>query len=68
MGKLIIGFIYFIIIGFVSVLFKIFGINPFAGKKDVDSYWLNRSDNDSPPYEFTLKDKIDQQTKQGGQN
>lgn len=59
MGKLIIGFIYYVMIGFVSILFKIFGINPFARKKNVDTYWLDRSNNDSPDYKLTLKEKAE---------
>ena len=59
MGKLIIGFIYYIVIGFISVIYKIAGINPFARKKDAKTYWLDRSQKDTPDYQFTLKEKIE---------
>jgi hypothetical protein len=42
MGKLILGFIYYILLGFGSLMYKILGINPFARKLENGSYWTKK--------------------------
>jgi len=68
MGKLIIGFIYYIMIGAISIFYRIFGINPFKRDDKAGTYWKERtSGKESPGYRFTLKDRPGFQGRQGGQ-
>ncbi|MCD4784449.1 MAG: hypothetical protein K8T10_11565 [Candidatus Eremiobacteraeota bacterium] len=66
MGNFILGFIYYGLVGSVSVLYKVFGINPFKGKNNPDTYWEER-DPDRPVHVFTLRGST-QDKKQGGES
>lgn len=67
MGNLILGFIYYGLMGPVAVLYKVFGINPFKSKNNPETYWEER-DPDSPVHVFTLKGSITPEKKQGGES
>jgi len=67
MGNIILGLIYYGLMGPIAVFYKIFGINPFKGKDNPKSYWEER-DLDKPVYEFTLKNRISPDKRQGGES
>lgn len=53
MGNAIIGFFYYVLVGMVSLLYRIFGIDPFRNRTGEDSYWIKREDSpEKPPHEY----------------
>ncbi len=39
MGELIMGFLYFVVLGFFAFFYKVFGVNPFSKDSDKETYW-----------------------------
>lgn len=59
MGKIFLMFIYYVIIGFVAVIYKILGINPFARQDEGDTYWrIRQVSEEKPEYRLTLGKKV----------
>lgn len=42
MGNIILGFIYYVMVGVGSLIYRIFGINPFQRKGEGGTYWIKR--------------------------